>query len=222
MEEISIKVNDFNVYDLFKSGSETGSSDTGVILVQNLEKKVLKKFEFIDEKIKRADEENYKLKTEILNFKKFNENTIKIIEDNHREFSLSNKDIVKNNEKISILHSSIKVEIEELKKELEEKISNGISEIKENKEKKIIDENLLEKTENIKSSGLSNEELKMIKENSKKITEIDKSLKLFISNCHLDSMKNNITKLQEDIITKANSLQLENLKDQMSNKNYFY
>jgi hypothetical protein len=218
MEEISIKVNDFNVYDLFKTGSEGGSSDAGVLLVQNLEKKTFKKFEFIDEKLKRADEENYKLKTEITNLKKFNDQTIKIIEDNHKEFFSSTEDLKKTNENLSNSLSLLKIKIEELEKELIEKITNEFSAIEENKERKIKDEIPIDNSENKKSLVLSVEELKMIKDNHKKITEIDKSLKLFISSSHIDSMKNDVSKLQEEIQTKVNSVDFENMKNQICKK----
>jgi len=54
-QEMSVKIEDFNVYDLFKSNlADGGSSDASVILIQNLEKKLFKKFEFIDDKLKKS------------------------------------------------------------------------------------------------------------------------------------------------------------------------
>ena len=52
-EDISVKVNDFDIYELFKNNtSESGSIDTSAILIQNLEKKLFKKFELIDTNLK--------------------------------------------------------------------------------------------------------------------------------------------------------------------------
>ena len=60
LEEIKIKVLDFNIYELFKDMKTTeGSVDTSKLLVMNLEEKFIKKTAIMDEKIKKNDDINY-------------------------------------------------------------------------------------------------------------------------------------------------------------------
>jgi hypothetical protein len=64
---------DFNIFEILKNrpttDGESGNTDALLIMVQNMEKKLLKKFEFVDEKIKKGEDETYKIKNEILNIK---------------------------------------------------------------------------------------------------------------------------------------------------------
>ena len=127
----------------------------------------------------------------------------------------------KTTENFSGLISAMEAKIEELKKEFDEKIANGIPVKEVEKEKNEDDENLEEdKSEEKKGSLINEEDLKMIKENHKKIAEIDKALKLFISGSHLDTMKTDIAKLQEDILLRAFTSEIDELKDQICKKNF--
>ena len=70
MEEISVKVMDFNIYDLFKENSVGGGSiDAAKILIKNLEQKFTQKNEIVDEKMKKNEEDIYKLKNDFQNLK---------------------------------------------------------------------------------------------------------------------------------------------------------
>ena len=65
IEDISVKVMDFDVFDLFKESSVGGGSvDATKILIKNLEQKIQHKTEIIDEKLKKNEEDIYKLKNE--------------------------------------------------------------------------------------------------------------------------------------------------------------
>jgi hypothetical protein len=86
LQDINVKVMDFNVFDMFKGkiDSDGGHGDELFILIQNLEKKLMKKFEFVDEKVKKSEEEAYKIKNDILGMKNnIDINTKTII--NHKE-----------------------------------------------------------------------------------------------------------------------------------------
>ena len=57
LEDLAIKCNDFNIYDLFKDAKvEGGNIDLSKVLIMNLEQKVFKKFDTVDEKIKKLNE----------------------------------------------------------------------------------------------------------------------------------------------------------------------
>ena len=219
MDDLSAKLKDFNIYDLFKGGQENSNSDAGVLLVQNLERKTIKKFEFMDEKLRKADEESYKLKSEISNIKKIHEETNKIIEDNHKELLSFENDQLKKNENFSDLFSLLDSKIEEMKKDYDEKIAKRISIKQETKEKNPDEENMEHKTDEKKGfHTMSEEEFKIIKDDHKKIHDIDKSLKLFISGAHIDKIKSDVEKLQEEIKIKASSIEIDELKDVICKK----
>ena len=59
-EEIKVKVADFNIYDIFKTGgneSDNSSNlDVNKVIIQNLENKMFKKMGFQDERIKSSEE----------------------------------------------------------------------------------------------------------------------------------------------------------------------
>ncbi len=83
IEDINIKLLDFNIFDIFKNkASSDGKSDVGdsIILIQALEKKIFKKLELVDEKNKKIEDESYKIKNEMLHMKNSNEGHSKSIE----------------------------------------------------------------------------------------------------------------------------------------------
>ena len=123
LNEINLKLLDFNIFDIIKNKSSNSGdkSDSGdvFILIQSFEKKFLKKFENNDEKIRRLDDEIYKLKNENINsITKFDKNQalINTLDENHRKINLKI-------EKINITVDELK---DDLIKEIDEKI-NGFS-----------------------------------------------------------------------------------------------
>ena len=63
MDQIRVKVEDFNIYDLVKDNGD-GNLDASKLLIMALEKKVFKKFEQNDEKYKILDEDVTKFKND--------------------------------------------------------------------------------------------------------------------------------------------------------------
>ena len=85
LDDIKVKVEDFNVYDLFKDNGN-GNMDATKVLVRTLEAKCNKRFEIQENKQKTNDEDIFKLKNDITNvnnlgdmLKKQNENNKEII-----------------------------------------------------------------------------------------------------------------------------------------------
>ena len=99
LEEMKVKVNDFNVYDLFKDcKTEGGNLDVSKVLIMNLENKVFKKIGIIDEKLRKNDEDIYKAKNDIVNLK--NQNDV-----NNRAFANIKEDFKKIIEEIQNMNS---------------------------------------------------------------------------------------------------------------------
>ena len=219
MEEISVKVQDFNIYELFKANSaESGSTDMGVILVQNLEKKVFKKFEFIDEKGKRSDEEVYKLKAEINNnLKNFNENTNKNLTHLTEEIERINTE---NKTNIEILNANAKVfeeKLEKIRSQIIEKINSQEIEMQNNLNK-IAEDHASNLGDDKAKTGsvLGDEDMKMIKDNYRKVLDLEKSFKVFVGNSNLDHLRNEIAKLNELMGGKLNASEVGDMRETMS------
>ena len=70
IDEMNMKANDFNIYDIFKDISDSGGDlEASKILIQALDKKTQERFKFEEEKIKKDEQEIQKLKNEITNIK---------------------------------------------------------------------------------------------------------------------------------------------------------
>lgn len=225
MEEVSVKMQDFNIYDLFKgSGGDGGSSDVSVVLVQNLEKKVFKKFEFIDEKAKKQDEENYKHKAEIGNLKNNVENFNKQFSQN-----IKDNDIVFND--FNVVIDDYKDKFEEIENKMDTIYKKIMDDI-ENKEKAFADiqsnalkydnESNQEKNNNEDKSRMSGNnfsevEMKMVRDCAKKVADLEKHFKILVNNINIDSIKNDIGKLNDSVAQKANANEIFDMKDNICN-----
>ena len=120
LDEMAIKVNDFNVYDLFKDISDSGGDvEASKILIQALDKKMQERFKFQDEKIKNDEQETLKVKTEVTNLK------------NTTSFDKRNLTTIK--EQIIKLQN----EVDSNKKNLSEKVSKNQNEIDSVREKEL-------------------------------------------------------------------------------------
>jgi len=219
LEEISIKVQDFNIYEIFKSNSgDGGSSDMGVILVQNLEKKVFKKFEFIDEKGKRSDEEIFRLKAEMGNIRNHNDSATKSFLSLKEEFEKVTGENKINFDNINDLFNSFEEKIQKLYKDVIEKMNLKDTEMQNNLHKLAEEHasNLGEEKGKQAGSILNDEEFKMIKDNQKKIIELEKTMKVFITNSNFEHLKNEIIKLNELMGTKINANEVSDFRDNMS------
>ena len=70
LDEMVMKVNEFNVYDFFKDVSDLGGDiEASKILIQTLNRKTQERFTLLDEKIQNDEQETLKLKNEITNLK---------------------------------------------------------------------------------------------------------------------------------------------------------
>ena len=100
IEDLNLKMLDFNIFDLFKNktGIEGGKLDGGdvIFLIQNIEKKIYKKFEMSYEKYKKLEDDSFKIKNDILNLK--NEHNTKSNENSNLEEKIIKKmDEIKKN-----------------------------------------------------------------------------------------------------------------------------
>ena len=123
VKNLKEKIQDFNIYDMFKDGGGDGSIDVTKALLKALETKQNKRFDLMDEKYKLMSTESFKNKDDIkninvlieghkLSLEKNNEKINKIIED-QKEKELKDKELKeKENEE---LNKKFEVIIENIK-----------------------------------------------------------------------------------------------------------
>ena len=231
MDQIRVKVEDFNIYDLVKDSGD-GNLDASKVLIMALEKKVFKKFEQNDEKYKVLDEDVTKFKNDfndlINNFDSLKKK-IELNEPNeeiHNEFNeykekmtdyltnLSNRinslGTVNVNEVSNVNNTfdeeKVKNLLNDSLNELENKIMSNIKENIEETKKKIL--------ENHNSS--MEDTINMIKNLSKKIKEIDKTLEQKVNDTTVNEMNEKIKKIEEELKQKTNQYTFEELNDKVT------
>ena len=232
IEDISIKVMDFDVFDVLKESSVSGGSvDASKILIKNLEQKLTHKNEMIDEKIKKNEEDIYKLKNEFQNLK----NESEVISYNLNSFQNKINELVEQvgltNDTNSNLVNDMNGKLTEIYKKLLEKINEEKTDLKKSIEKikrqlKLISnkENIGEEISKSKGNVLSDEDLKLISDLTKRMNEAEKTIKNLVSiSPEISKTKERIIKVENNLTLKANQIDFDDyankLKDQINMSN---
>ena len=230
MEQMRVKVEDFNIYDLLKDGGD-GNLDAAKVLIMSLEKKVFKKFEQNDEKQKNLDEEMFKHKNDVKQINEYidnlkrkfeNENLNDDILNQFNEFKDEINERLKNiNINTNIENDSSPKENEEKRSEIdEEKLNNLINNSINDSEGKIMTniKKIIEETKNnimTNHETSINENLNIIKNLSKKLKELEKSLEQKVNEDIFTKMSEKISKMEEDLKQKTNKFNFEELSDKV-------
>ena len=210
LENIKVKIQDFNIYDMFKDSGD-GSLDASKILITALENKVFKKFELVDERNKKMEGDIFKNKQDIQNLvntvnatKMMNENMKNAIEENNQ--NIDNKlnnllEQIKNSSGGQIQIQPIQTQpisqgnnglSNEHVKKLLEQLKNQLTE----EMNKLMDEN------NKKFKNLLNEDSPLIQEMQKKIQDLDKIIKIQLNAINANQINNNFEKIDNDLKSK--------------------
>ena len=225
MEEISVKVMDFNIYDLFKESTVGGGSiDAAKILIKNLEQKFTQKNEIIDEKMKKNEEDIYKLKNDFQNVK----NESDVIAHNLDNFKNKIKELVeqvgKTNDNNSNLVNEMGNKVTENYKKILQRIEEEKNNTKKNFEKVKRQLKLLSNKENsddekdkINGIGLSDEDLKIMSDLTKRVNEAEKTISKLITNSFdLSKMKEDLMKLSSELTQKTDKKDFFELGDKVN------
>lgn len=164
---------------------EGGSADNDqiLILIQNMERRVLKKFDLIDEKIKGFQDEIYKKKNEILNI-------MTSVENSNKHTNSSIESIVKDAiEKHNSLNNLINTKENELKTNILEQVatlndyintkfkeisSNLVTQSNQDKNQEELDKEI-----DKNKQGMTETDLKLIKDLTKRVSDLDRAFRLF-------------------------------------------
>ena len=234
LEDIKVKVQDFNVFDIIKSsGSPSGDLDVSKALIMNLENKVFKKFEFYDERYKYYDTDIFKIKEDNKNLNN-NINVMKTQQQKYEESIQSKINELTTN--IEDKNNELKNQIIELQNELNE-INNKIKEnndaidntinsrIKQTAENiKTLIKNEIEKNNTIilnkipKEINTNNTSTIAEKENMRnltnKLSELQKKIKS-LENIIKDH-KEKFQSIEDDNFKQLTKIDIQSLKDKMN------
>ena len=212
LEQISIKVMDFNIFDILDNCKiEGGSIDMSKMLIMNSEKKIFKKFSIIDDKIKKNEEDTYKIHNDFQNVK----NQAEVITQNLDDFKNKIKNLVEEVQKADDNNSNL---VNEMGNKLNENYKKILTKIDE--EKNITKKNIDKLRKQIKSlmnketenednkkdntNGLSEEDLKLLSDLTKRINENEKQLKIISNNLiDLNKIREDIFKLESELTQKV-------------------
>ena len=217
IDDLMIKVQDFNLYDILKN-SGNSNIDVAAGLVQNLELKIKKKFELIDEKNKLNDEIIIKTKNDLINMKNASESSF-----NLSSFNKENLEKFINEYKEEI--NEIMKKIDETNEKMKKVLKNNIEEKVNNLEKIIKEQNiqLLEnQNETLKKSSsniinsISQEKLSNAIDSLKnliykQIGDSENYIKNIIKNLEVEEIKKDISTMKIDLLGKLNKNDLKQL-----------
>jgi DNA repair exonuclease SbcCD ATPase subunit len=223
INEISQKLSDINIFELFKGDNAHNENDKE--LLNSLEQKLTERMDSLEEKNKLNDDSIYRLKKDFVNLKNLTENISRLTSNNQENYLNLTKDI---DSKIKALNTKIDEEVNKVKdisnnnynenkneilkkyNELNNKISNLTDDFKSFNDKiNSINQLLLG---NDKINELNNDIKNYI---NKSISDTETYLKSIINNLDIDDIKNSISKIQEEL--NQNKL-LKNDIDLINNK----
>ena len=75
----------------------------------------------------------------------------------------------------------------------------------------------MENKSRMSGNNFSEVEMKMVRDCAKKVSELEKHFKILVANINIDSIKNDIGKLNENVALKANSSDVFEMKDNICN-----
>ena len=224
LEEIKIKVLDFNIYELFKDMKTTeGSVDTSKLLVMNLEEKFIKKTAIMDEKIKKNEEDMYNMKNEFQNVK----NQADVINNSLNGFKNTVKEIseqvTRTNDENSNMVNETRNQINEIYKKVLQKIDEDKKNTKKNFEKvknqikKLYEKNNEETNKQNEGKGeLSDSDLRCLAELTKRIADLERQIKVLYHGLDVSKTKEDLAKLENELMQKINEKDFFELSDKVN------
>ena len=236
LEKIKVKVNDFDVYDLFKGMEGNVDFDAAKLLIKNLENKITKKFEIYDDRNKKIDKDMFKLQEDVRNslaivdgMKTKTERNSEFLEELNNNYQNKTSEIDNNiseiqrqieiiNDKINVKpdFSKIKKDIEKEIKDLEQKL-NSKFDLFFNQD---LNGNNNENT-NENSSVAKNEILSLIKELRKRIGELERFTSVGFEKINIDDIKKRVSKLESETTKKAGKYELQEVSDKLRSLDEF-
>ena len=223
LEEIKVKVVDFNIYELFKDcQTSEGTLDASKLLIMNLEEKFIKKTSIMDEKIKKSEEDMYNIKNEFQNVKNISsaisnslngfKNNIKEISEQFNKTNDENSNVV--NETKSKINETYKKSLQKI--EDEKKNTKKMVEKLKNQIQKIYDNMPVENENQNEVKDLSDNDLRCLAELTKRISDLEKQMKMIYHSFDVSKTKEDIAKIENELNQKTNEKDFYDLSDKVN------
>ena len=224
IKNLKERVDEFNIYDMFKDGGGDGSIDVSKALVKALENKQNKRFDLMDEKYKLMSTESFKNKDDIknlnvliegqkLSLEKNNQKISNLIEEQKekekKEKELREKELEEINKQFETILQNLKdqeLNYDNKLTELESKLSQ------QPKQQPVLVTDL--KTEK-KKDKRTNEMLNTLKEYNERIQELEKSLKQLLKKLNIEELTSNLSILQKEVTKKGNQGAIDEINDRI-------
>ena len=230
-EDVKVKVQDFNIYDLFKDGegASGGNIDVSKALIMALENKVFKKFSYYDERYKAYD-------TDIFKIKEDNKNINNLIDYMKVQSQKQTQDIKDLNQNFEKEISQLREKLEEFGKKMknihihakegegDSKSTINFSDLIDQKLKEFEDQikNLIKKeldeinnNQQKKESDLK-EENETNKMNIKRFNDIEKNIKQIVDEIEPKFFKERFQNLENELLKKFTKIEGLDLKNKIN------
>ena len=221
IEDMKIKVLDFDIYDLFKNCTiEGGNLDASKLLIMNLEKKVFKKTDLIDMKISKNEEDIYKLKNDFKNMKNQSDVNNKIFNNLKEDFTKIIEEIQNYNnenlEQINSLDLKLTDRINNLLKAFDKFKQQTENDIKQLQGKPIEIQDNNNNNNIINNTNINENDKQSDNDLNQRINDIEQQLQLLSSSMQFTEIINDINQIKDNIKHKANQLDVADLKDKLT------
>ena len=243
MSKIKEKSEDFNVYDLFKNNTGDSNFDAAKGLIMNLENKIYKKFGLYDLRFKKDEEDIFKNKNDIKNMnnlinglKEICDKNTKDINDlrdnNETKYTEINKFINEISNQIKDMGNKINAyassnnennnpaiignnninndEINHFKEKIEE-LENKFAELNENFGIYKLSDNKNSKDLN----AMNSDQLRLIKDISSRTSELEKQMKIILSQLNITEVYERLDSLEKDLNKKGSKYEVSELKEKV-------
>lgn len=243
MSKIKEKSEDFNVYDLFKNNTGDSNFDAAKGLIMNLENKIYKKFGLYDLRFKKDEEDIFKNKNDIKNMnnlinglKEICDKNTKDINDlrdnNETKYTEINKFINEISNQIKDMGNKINAyassnnennnpaiignnninndEINRFKEKIEE-LENKFAELNENFGIYKLSDNKNSKDIN----AMNSDQLRLIKDISSRTSELEKQMKIILSQLNITEVYERLDSLEKDLNKKGSKYEVSELKEKV-------
>ena len=223
MGKMKEKVEDFNIYDLFKSDSGDTNVDVCKGLVMALENKVFKKFGFYDVKFKKNDGDIFQNHNDIKNLNvlidglkerenKTNEDIDEMKNNNEEKFTDINKLIKEINEKIDEIEEKINKN-NKINSDEHKELGDKIKELEQKMQQKKDD---IDISKYVKVQGQMNpDDITLLKELSTRINEVEKILKIKLGKFNPKEVQERVDNLETELIKKGYKYEINEINDRL-------
>jgi len=225
LEKIKGKLEDFNVFDMFKDSGD-GNIDMAKGMVMALESKLTKRFGLMDEKYKKLSEDIFKNKNDLTNLSGKVDGAKMQIDKNSKKIdeillnNENNKNSDNNNNELGGKgYDDITQKIEEIIKNIninEDKNNNRFKEMEDKFKDEIKNnfDNLINMNSD-KKNEKSLDDLTIIKSLKERIVEIEKTIKNMLKKFNVDEINSNLSVLQKELLKKGNQGEINDIQDRI-------